>query len=307
MDKRVHCSYNKSMLEKHFTKYLTYSNEDEKWQIFATDAGSNIIGPYTTYPPYKEHHPKPFKSVATGRILNEFQIIYITAGHGTFISNETSYKVLPGTIMLLFPGIKHAYKPDYPVGWTEYWIGFQGNYCKKLMSEGILSNKKPIYYIGFHHNLLLLFKKVIEEAKKQEPLYQYRIGANIIMIIAEFLSYAKKEVQLNQSQEIVEKAKYYFNLHLYEFTDIDSVAEKIGISKSYLCEVFKSYTGMTPYQYFIHEKVNKAKELLEIGDLSIKEVAYNLGFEDQYYFSRLFKKKTGVPPSQWAISLYQND
>ena len=57
---------------------------------------------------------------------------------------------------------------------------------------------------------------------------------------------------------------------------------------------------MTPYQYFIGIKMHKAKELLEGGDQAVKEVAFRLGFKDEYYFSRLFKSKTGVSPSQWS-------
>ena len=67
-----------------------------------------------------------------------------------------------------------------------------------------------------------------------------------------------------------------------------------------LNEVFKAYTAMTPYQYFIGIKIHKAKELLERGGSAIKEVAYRLGFKDEYYFSRLFKSKAGVSPSRWS-------
>jgi AraC-like DNA-binding protein len=55
---------------------------------------------------------------------------------------------------------------------------------------------------------------------------------------------------------------------------------------------------MTPYQYFIHIKIQKAKSLLTQKDASVKEVAYKLGFDDQFYFSRLFKNKTGFSPSE---------
>jgi AraC-like DNA-binding protein len=61
---------------------------------------------------------------------------------------------------------------------------------------------------------------------------------------------------------------------------------------------------MTPYQYYMQLKIKKAAELLEQKDASIKEVAYSLGFEDQYYFSRFFKKKTGVAPSAWRKLIY---
>ena len=81
--------------------------------------------------------------------------------------------------------------------------------------------------------------------------------------------------------------------------DIPSIAQTIGISPSRLNEIFKLYTAMTPYQYYIKIKINKACRLLEQTDLSIKEAAFTLGFDDQFYFSRLFKQKTGIPPSGW--------
>jgi AraC-like DNA-binding protein len=62
---------------------------------------------------------------------------------------------------------------------------------------------------------------------------------------------------------------------------------------------------MTPYQYYIHMKIHKAEDLLEQENVTVKEVAFHLGFEDQYYFSRLFKNKTGVAPSDWKKYIRQ--
>ncbi|MDQ7796899.1 MAG: AraC family transcriptional regulator, partial [Spirochaetia bacterium] len=70
-----------------FFRYLTYSDEDEQWEMVCTDAGYTEVPPYTIYPPNKEGHPRIFQRVAVGRTLNEYQIIYITKGEGVF---ETS-------------------------------------------------------------------------------------------------------------------------------------------------------------------------------------------------------------------------
>jgi transcriptional regulator GlxA family with amidase domain len=81
---------------------------------------------------------------------------------------------------------------------------------------------------------------------------------------------------------------------------VETIGEKLGVGLERFYEAFKAYTGMTPYQYFIQLKINKAKDLLDREEASVKEVAFALGFEDPYYFSRLFKKKTGVAPSDWG-------
>ena len=80
----------------------------------------------------------------------------------------------------------------------------------------------------------------------------------------------------------------------------------LGVSTSHLNSVFKSYTAMTPYQYFISIKIRKAKELLEAGSPPDQGSGLSgLGFDDQYYFSRLFRKKTGIAPSRWSAFVRQ--
>ena len=257
-----------------------------------------------SYPPNLEMHPGVYKSVSTGRILSEYQIIYITRGRGRFISRNQEYTIIPGTIIILFPGVQHVYKPDIGTGWDEYWVGIRGQYLDALRSENVISPDKPVYYIGLHDVLMKLYTTIFERVGKQRPYYQYRISANVMMLLAEIISYNRNQEHGTQSDSLIERVKFIFQEHLYDNIDLEEVAGKLHLSSSYLGEVFKSYTGLTPYQYYLHLKVNKAKELLEIGELSIKEVAYKLAFEDQYYFSRLFKKKTGVSPSRWTMFHY---
>jgi AraC-like DNA-binding protein len=306
-DAHIHVAgYNRFMPFKNFLQYLTYSDDDLKWQIICTDVGSSEVKPYESYPPHMEKHPLSFKSVSSGRSLNEYQVIYITKGHGTFESMGKKHKVIPGTIIFLFPGVKHTYKPDFEIGWNEYWVGFSGQYPDVLMDEGVFSPEEPIYYIGLHETILSTYHDIFERVKQQRPGYQLRTGAAIMMLIADILGYSRQSVQHGHTEALVEKAKFFFEEKISENIELDDMAEVLGVSSSHLGDIFKSYTGMSPYQYFLHLKINKAKELLEIGELSIKEIAFQLSFESQYYFSRLFKKKTGVPPSQWTILDYEN-
>jgi transcriptional regulator GlxA family with amidase domain len=97
----------------------------------------------------------------------------------------------------------------------------------------------------------------------------------------------------------VERARFFMEENLDREVDLAGFGEMLGTSASHLNAVFKAYTAMTPHQYFLSIKLRKAKDLLESGTLPIKEVAWRLGFHDPYYFSRLFRKKTGIAPSRW--------
>jgi AraC-like DNA-binding protein len=294
-----------SNIKNGFFRYLTYSEEDEKWQLVCTDAGHTEIGPNTPYPPHKDGHPNPFKSVAVGRTLNEYQIIYITKGRGIFETNGQSHVVVPGSIMIVFPGVRHFYKPDFDVGWTEYWVGFKGPYADTLREKGFLSPEKPFYEVGLQNSLLSAYGQVFELVQSQQPLYQIRASSHVLTLIAEILAYERKTVQYSHSEQLVEKAKFIMEENIYGEINLNGISGTLSVSTSHLNDVFKSYTSMTPYQYFISIKIHKAKDLLEHGDLAIKEVAFRLGFSDQYYFSRLFKNKTGISPSQWSSIVHR--
>jgi len=290
---------------KAFFRYLTYSEEDEKWQIVCTDAGHIDIAPNTPYPPHKEGHPQPFRSVAVGRTLTEYQIIYITKGRGVFESNHRTHVVVPGSIMIVFPGVPHFYKPEYEVGWSEYWVGFKGPYVDTLCQQGFLSPRKPLYEVGLQNSLLAIYTQILELVQNQRPLFQVRASSHVLTLIAEILAHERKNVQYTHSEQLVERAKFLMEENIYSEINLNAIGEVLGVSTSHLNAVFKSYTSMTPYQYFISIKIRKAKELLEAGSLAIKEVAFRLGFDDQYYFSRLFKKKAGIPPSRWSSFVHQ--
>ena len=251
---------------KAFFRYLTYSEEDEKWQIVCTDAGHIEIAPNTPYPPHKEGHPQPFRSVAVGRTLTEYQIMYITKGRGIFEINHRTHVVVPGSIMMVFPGVPHFYKPEYEVGWTEYWVGFKGPYVDTLCQQGFLSPRKPLYEVGLQNSLLAIYSQILELVQNQRPLYQVRASSHVLTLIAEILAHERKNVQYTHSEQLVEKARFLMEENIYSEINLNAIGEMLGVSTSHLNEVFKSYTSMTPYQYFISIKIRKAKELLENGE-----------------------------------------
>ncbi|MDR2028489.1 MAG: AraC family transcriptional regulator [Treponema sp.] len=282
-----------------FLHYLPYSEEDEKLGMVCTTAGCIKVEPNTIYPPHKNEHPVLFRQVAEGRILPEFQLVYITEGQGVFSVEDRTYEVLPGSMLLILPGIRHAYKPLYETGWHEYWVGFKGDFFSNLIRRDLLSRGHLFFDLGLRDNIILTFNNIFDEVRAQRSLYQLKACTGILSLIAEMLTHERRKEQPNYYQKIVEKAKGLMESNVYGTINLSHISEQIGISTSRLNEIFKTYTSMTPYQFYIHIKIHKAESLLEQENVSVKEVALKMGFEDQYYFSRLFKNKTGIAPSVW--------
>jgi AraC-like DNA-binding protein len=285
-----------------FIRYLNYSPEEEKqYGMICTNTGHVRTMPNNSYPQYINMHPVPYRSVAYGRVLNEFQISYYTFGEETFETENGKYTVTPGSMSLVLPGFWHRMCPTFEVGSHGYWVGFKGNYFSKLVTDEVLSEQSVFFDGNQDSHILSIYYRIFNEVIAQEPVYQLRVCSEILSLIAELL----KRKQENQEQsnndhwwQIVEKAKNFMDINIYNDIDLSHIAGELGVSLSLLHKIFKTYTSFTPYQYYIDAKITVAKTLLE-DKTSVKDTAYQLGFEDQLYFSRLFRHKTGFSPKKW--------
>ena len=120
-----------------YFKYLTVSENDKDWGVSLSAAGYARIAPKTVYPP--KGHPAGYHfDWQHGRIIHEYQIIYITAGGGKFESEATGIlHVNKGTVIFLFPEVWHRYEPDKRTGWDEHWISLNGYIPDRLKQKGI--------------------------------------------------------------------------------------------------------------------------------------------------------------------------
>ncbi len=302
-DKSVFISYSKFMTSHrhNFARYLPVNEEALRWEIYCNDAGYSHVPPGTDYPPNPAEHPQSYASkVVHGRILREYQVIYITSGGGFFndkTNGETELKA--GDVFILFPGVWHSYHPVRDIGWKEYWVGFAGAHVDRLFRNKLLDPQKPIYHIGLNQEVIGDFETIMQLCRDQTPGFQIRLGALVLLLLAHIHAAEISSHVTATDNELVQTARMVMQHHLDAGIETEQIAEEIGVDYTYLLNIFRQHTGLTPYQYFLQLRIHRAKELLSDPALSIKAVSAMMNFENQYYFSRLFKKKTGYSPSQW--------
>ena len=124
----------------------------------------------------------------------------------------------------------------------------------------------------------------------------------VYQLLARFLQRAQIKMVLKDNR--IEEAIHYIRKHINETIELGVLAEKSGLSKDHFIRLFKKETGDTPLKYIIRKKIEKAQLILVTDDMSIKNVALNLAFEDYSYFNRLFKKITGVTPQEYRTSYH---
>jgi AraC-like DNA-binding protein len=281
--------------------YLSIGSNDEDWGIVVTTVGKQSIPPRAEYPP-AEHPDSYLFSPEKGRIFNEYQLVYITKGRGWFSSQsvEKEQMVTAGTMILLFPGEWHSYRPDTATGWNEHWIGFRGVHIDNRVKKGFFTRREPLYYIGVSSSVVGLYEEIIRLAQKEKAGYQQMISSIVLSILGT-VYYRNKNIQYKDSYvvEKINEARDIIKSRCESVLSQKDIAQKVGMGYSWYRRMFKEYTGVSPAQYQLQQKLMKAKELLTTTDRLISEIAYSLHFDSVGMFSTFFKRKEGITPSKF--------
>lgn len=282
--------------------YPAIHESDLKWGVAVTTVGLQSIGPDSIYPP--QGHPQGYAfNPKKGRILDETQLVYISKGSGTFSTKKhRNIKLAEGSLFALFPGIWHSYHPNRS-GWDTYWIGFKGAFANQMIEQIQFDKENPVKNICYQEEVVRLFRKIMDQAQKEEPGSQQLMGGIACHLLGYLYQYQKQESLGNKI--IVSKINKARMIMREKFAEIspEALAASLNISYSWFRRAFKQHTGFSPAQYLSQLKIQRAKNLLDHSDSSIKQIADELKFESPDYFSVYFKRITGQTPSQYRTKM----
>ena len=282
-------------------RYLAISAMDEEWGIVVTTVGYQFIPPKGNYPLSKHPDNYNFKP-QTGRILNEYQLVYITKGSGYFSSQSCKeQKISAGTMILLFPGEWHSYYPDSETGWDEYWVGFRGPIADALAGEKFFTRDEPLSHIGVSATIVGLYEDLLGFARREKSGHQQMISG-IVMHILGSVYYKLRNKAFTNNTYVVDKineARIMMKEYCEGSLQCEEIAQRLGLGYSWFRRMFRKYTGVPPAQYMLQQKILRAKELLSGTGMTISEIAYRLHFENSGQFATLFRKKAGMTPTEF--------
>lgn len=283
------------------SKYLVANERDAQWGLVVNTVGYDEVGPDEDYPT-KGHGDGYYFDVERGRVLDEYQMLYLIEGEGVFSSEHVkNVHIKAGDIFLLFPGEWHTYHPLPGVAWKSYWIGYKGSNMDERMQYNFLSLDKPVYHVGFSSDIVYLYNSAIKAAK-EEAAYSQQILAGIVNNLLGHMYALERNMELNRRGgyvDMINKARLRIREGVESKITVQEIAAELGSSYSNFRKLFKEYTGMSPALYQQDLKLQRAKELLSTTDMSIKEIAYRLNFDSPDYFSSKFKVKIGCKPSEY--------
>ena len=287
---------------KSFHRYLLVDSKDRDWGIYATSAGYVDVGAGAPYPP--DGHPKHYNfSWEDGRKLDELQIHFITRGGGVLESGKEGgrrQRIAAGSVFILFPGVWHRYAPGKQTGWFEYWIGLKGENIERLLAKHFFSPSHPVFAPSDSSTLLRLFTEAVGCLRHHSTGTSRLLGSLAGQILAELQAGAVPAPPAEtRTEHLVHEAKLMLGQHLEQEVDLELLSKKLGAGYHWLRRAFKQETGQSLHQYRLQVRLSRAKLLLKNSDSSVEEIASQTGFQDPYYFSQIFKQKTGVTPTSW--------
>lgn len=283
------------------SKYLVANDRDAQWGLVVNTVGYDEVEPDEAYPT-KGHGDGYYFDVERGRVLDEYQMLYLVEGEGIFSSEHVkNVHIKAGDLFLLFPGEWHTYHPLPGKQWKSYWIGYKGRNIDDRMRYNFFSLEKPVYHVGFSSDIVYLYNSAIKAAK-EEAAYSQQILAGIVNNLLGHMYALERNMKLNRRGgyvDMISKARLRIREGVESKITVQEIAAELGSSYSNFRKLFKEYTGISPALYQQDLRLQRAKELLSTTDISIKEIAYRLNFDSPDYFSSKFKVKIGCKPSEY--------
>lgn len=236
-------------------------------------------------------HPDKNYSI-TRKNANMACIEYIEKGMGTVNIDDETFFPSEGDSYFLHCGKNHYYYSDKENPWKKYFINVSGSLLESFIEGYGLK--------GIHHYENLDIKnelcEIIELAKDSD---NDRSNEIICILNRIFLKMHESIKNKSGQSEIAEKMKNFLSVHVAGKFKIDELCRHVSRSESQTIRIFKNAYGITPYAYVIDKKISLAKNLLINTNLTVRQIAYKLCFADEYYFSNVFKLKTGISPTQF--------
>lgn len=250
------------------------------------------------------------------RISNEYILYMIRDGHMKLVENDIMYQLYPGDILLLEPSLLHyGIKSNSFIEYSFLHISLGKNVSKNEedINAHVLKQLSQIKKISFPMELFQNMVQLFEELKKtyhSTSLYRSaKIHSLFFLFLIQILEFQNGSIptsaEFNQEQKRSVQKISPRDLSDFLRQNCQRTIRSHDLEKTfhhnfdYMNRIFKADFGMTIFQYLEDYRISEAKKMLQTHAFSISQIAESLGFCNTYYFSRVFKKKTGVSPSNW--------
>jgi AraC-like DNA-binding protein len=232
-------------------------------------------------------------------------LIYCLQGKGHYIVDSKRYEVSSNQFIIIPATDKYMrYWADKDDPWTIYWVHYTGDNIDSFNRSLNLSITKGPVQIPFNEKTIEIWQNIYQTLEMGYSIENLCSASFCLYHLIAILLFPQRHIQSDKEEDgdIITRTINNMRDNLGKKLTVEDMATKHQLSVSHFSNIFRKATGMPPIDYFIHLKMQRACQLLYANDDKIKTVALDLGYEDPYYFSRIFKKYIGNSPEQYRVT-----
>ncbi|WP_314590009.1 AraC family transcriptional regulator [Paenibacillus terrigena] len=239
------------------------------------------------------------------RTLQHHELAFVTGGNGSVVIGGRKYPAQAGMLFYIAPGVLHSFEPDteappnfLTVHFSYAWVTFNDTRLD-------ITNEAPMLVLPSgqalkdYYQVEDIFKKLVDTWNAKLLGYEFMTKTLLQQLLIAIWQNTRKQDRNYAISHKVDKIIDYMRQHISKKITLTELSDMVQLSSTYISKAFKGITGYSIIEYFNKMKIDQAKELILEGDKKIKEVAEAVGFTDEFYFSRIFKRMEGMSPSEF--------
>lgn len=233
----------------------------------------------------------------------DYIIHFICGGKGRYQAGGRTYELTSGDFFVIYPDTEVYYQADPEQPWDYLWIGFQGVKAATYLKQAGID---PEHLTGHFHDSSFILTCIQQMMLARTLTYHNELKrqAALLQILATLIEFHHGTLSDDEQNDYpyriyLQQAIDYMNEHIKENIKISEVAYHIGIDRSYLSGIFKNTLEISPQEYLLTLRMNRAADLLKNTHEKISTIAANVGYSDPLTFTKMFKRYKGMSPSEW--------
>lgn len=231
---------------------------------------------------------------------DDLLVIWCSAGAGELHTAGHSQRVTPGTLLVLPPGLAHEYAADSTSPWTLYWAHVGGHAAGELANLLAPAGRTTVH-VGLDPALRRDFTALLAIRDTGFRLDTWLYASSLLkQLLLHAGTLAARGSHSDDHAFALARVTAWMHANLERPVELAELAAATSsLSLFQFARRFKAETGVAPIQYFIHLRMEHGCRLLDLSDAPVHRIAKQLGYDDPYYFSRLFRQVIGVAPSDY--------
>ena len=235
--------------------------------------------------------------------MREIYILhYVLRGRGVFEENGRAYPVETGGTFLVRPQAIIRYAPDPADPWEYIWVDFCGSEAAALLRQTGFSSRGPVAPPLPREEMEPLYRRILAAGDGHKEYHQARATGYLHVLLSTYMEKFPPDRPMDDGYGYVQSALQFITTRYHCPLSVEDIAAHLGISRTHLYRLFHRFLAVSPNEYLARFRVQSACAMLSSSNLSVKSIAHAVGYEDQLYFSKVFRRLTGETPTGYRQS-----